>query len=851
MRRRKGNSQNGAEQEGSRPAIQHAAVLEGTYPCWRRLGWLAPKSLVAFRLSLGLVVAKDAMDKAMFYVPAFYENKGSSYPRFALLEDAGGAAGLNPFAYFSGDLWPTALLAMTAISALGMVRWRWCSILTYVLVACAVLRNVYVSFIFDRYLLIGLLFSSCLPYDERYCLASVLFRLQLAWIYLDAGYGKVVSGDWSLSARVPALAVYLQGASWALPLLAWDRSHAAGCLVRVATWGTAWAEVLVAPILLAAAVFGASAQLLPMALVLLLHVGIGCCMEGGFSIGLAAGSVWLALLPTEAPKADRGLRCRALGKGDFGALAWVCCSAIFALSGRETQPGPVPTVLLLNRWQVFTGAETNVNWEVAPARLADGSVVDLWSWQNVSFAKPQTYGRRGRWLSFPSDRPGSAAALDARFQFLCDEWDQTHEVPVLKFQLFELWATPKVLLKESSQRCADTTHFTHFTRLASDSPPFRLFVSAMAVLAAVKASQLMVAFLGFAAGVVITKLMGNAAGGMGQRAAARAPSLPEALGLLGDAGGADAAASENPEPVAEDLQAQVTLLSAKLSAAWGAAPFPWDIPNEFLADLSGFKGRDPWLQQGQAELLTKGLCLDIGPKHRPLLDPKHPNARFLDHGTREEIQSKYWPGNSSEDAKMRAMVPFINYVWDPSKSYLDLVGDSRFQLVYASLVVEHVPDLVTFLNDVASILVAGGEFRLAVPDKRYSLDFRRRMSTFADVMGAHYDKCAANPVSAAYDELTLVPPKYEDPKVLWAGYPQDCDPVQYHDAAMQDIRDSLRISNGKLAMKAGLHHWQFIPGSFVDIVARLRELTPFTVAQGSVVETQPNTTEFLITLVKQ
>ncbi|CAJ1421272.1 unnamed protein product, partial [Effrenium voratum] len=108
------------------------------------------------------------------------------------------------------------------------------------------------------------------------------------------------------------------------------------------------------------------------------------------------------------------------------------------------------------------------------------------------------------------------------------------------------------------------------------------------------------------------------------------------------------------------------------------------------------------------------------------------------------------------------------------------------------------------------------------------------MSTFADVMGAHYDKCAANPVSAAYDELTL-----------------DCDPVQYHDAAMQDIRDSLRISNGKLAMKAGLHHWQFIPGSFVDIVARLRELTPFTVAQGSVVETQPNTTEFLITLVKQ
>lgn len=31
--------------------------------------------------------------------------------------------------------------------------------------------------------------------------------------------------------------------------------------------------------------------------------------------------------------------------------------------------------------------------EVAPARLADGSTVDLWSWRSVSFEKPERYGR--------------------------------------------------------------------------------------------------------------------------------------------------------------------------------------------------------------------------------------------------------------------------------------------------------------------------------------------------------------------------------------------------------------------------------------------------------------------------
>ena len=37
--------------------------------------------------------------------------------------------------------------------------------------------------------------------------ATALARLQLVWIYVDAGYGKVVDpgGAWSLFAAVPAL----------------------------------------------------------------------------------------------------------------------------------------------------------------------------------------------------------------------------------------------------------------------------------------------------------------------------------------------------------------------------------------------------------------------------------------------------------------------------------------------------------------------------------------------------------------------------------------------------------------------------------------------------------------------
>jgi len=83
--------------------------------------------------------------------------------------------------------------------------------------------------------------------------------------------------------------------------------------------------------------------------------------------------------------------------------------------------------LLHNRWNVFTGAEPYVVWEMAPAKLGDGRVVDLWrnteqvSWEVPRGAAPAHRG--GRWRSWPylAER---APAEDAVFWgALCDEWE--------------------------------------------------------------------------------------------------------------------------------------------------------------------------------------------------------------------------------------------------------------------------------------------------------------------------------------------------------------------------------------------------------------------------------------------
>ncbi|OLP96227.1 hypothetical protein AK812_SmicGene21575 [Symbiodinium microadriaticum] len=78
----------------------------------------------------------------------------------------------------------------------------------------------------------------------------------------------------------------------------------------------------------------------------------------------------------------------------------------------------------------FTGADTTLNWEAPVEGLwwFRGSTVDLWSWQPVSFAEPR-YG---------------------------DEWNGAHEVKVLKYQFFELFADLGLLFVYKTQDQAES-----------------------------------------------------------------------------------------------------------------------------------------------------------------------------------------------------------------------------------------------------------------------------------------------------------------------------------------------------------------------------------------------------------
>ena len=133
-----------------------------------------------------------------------------------------------------------------------------------------------------------------------------------------------------------------------------------------------------------------------------------------------------------------------------------------------------------------------------------------------------------------------------------------------------------------------------------------------------------------------------------------------------------------------------------------------------------------------AGLRLEGLGLEVGGSYMPLAGGwPGLNVRTLDHLDTEALVAKYRKIGIDTDK----VVP-VDYVWR-GEPYLELVGDQRFDWIVASHVIEHVPDLIGFVNQCAEILADGGSLTLAIPDRRYTFDHYRPETSLSELVDAH------------------------------------------------------------------------------------------------------------------
>ena len=266
-------------------------------------------------------------------------------------------------------------------------------------------------------------------------------------------------------------------------------------------------------------------------------------------------------------------------------------------------------------------------------------------------------------------------------------------------------------------------------------------------------------------------------------------------------------------------------------------------------------GYDHWLAYGKKEkrALNKsetrigkvfsaidktGFGLEIGPSHNPLAPKKDGyNVHILDHADAETLKNKYkGHGVNLEN------IEEVDFVWQ-GQPLTELIGNSScYDWIIASHVIEHVPDLVSFLKETQSLLKPGGVLSLVIPDKRYCFDHFSPISSTGEILDANQLKRDRPSVGKIFDHFANA--CNADGQIAW-GKGNSAELKMVHD--LEQAKQAW-LNAQESPDYVDVHCWRFVPSSFEMIIKDLNKLGLINLTYRVAFDTKG--CEFFVTLEK-
>ncbi|KAL7538891.1 hypothetical protein ACHAXR_008869 [Thalassiosira sp. AJA248-18] len=465
-------------------------------------GWMATfgsnnEAVALYRISLGIMLFIELASRFQ-YLHAFYSDEGTLPLRLLRPKTDPLYKVICIHCYSGSMVYLQTLLSIQVLLAAMLVvgyQTKVASIGSWILYLSLTLRNTWLNFILDRYFHHLLFYSMFLPLDGAWAIdakrkkkddkssktfvtpATIALKILITWLYWDAGYGKYTDPlqGWSFNAQpLSALDTYVRHTAVA--------RYVYGLLgpegLRYMTPTVVYAEMFCAPVALIGSFWGSKAVVYGVVMMMCsIHIGIAFTMRNTVLLSSVACAAWCIFLP-ESVGADLGLsssrgsdhvaaengKTNKRDKSFFkrhGVSALVIGLFISGSVWFETMSAHcnqsmehIWSTLLHNRWNVFVGAEDYVTWEIAPGRLLDGSIVDVWSksnevnWEMPGAGAPCTStARAGRWRSFPYLAELNGEDGETLWSYLCHQWNEENGVnegndgrKLLRFNFFMLQA---------------------------------------------------------------------------------------------------------------------------------------------------------------------------------------------------------------------------------------------------------------------------------------------------------------------------------------------------------------------------------------------------------------------------
>lgn len=241
------------------------------------------------------------------------------------------------------------------------------------------------------------------------------------------------------------------------------------------------------------------------------------------------------------------------------------------------------------------------------------------------------------------------------------------------------------------------------------------------------------------------------------------------------------------------------------------------------------------------------IILEIGPLCFPMY-PKSDgfNVEIADYLSGDELRQRYKDSIEYEADKIEE-VDFV-----VSRHYASSIGKKGYyDIIAASHLIEHVVDIIEFINDCSTLLKESGKIKLVVPDKRYEFDYFREEISIRTVIDNHVYRTKANnhSIGTMIDALlnqvhvkgnsTYVPNSgiYFDKDMLF-GWNKNND---WLDDIVSNIN---KYSDEKYC---NMHSGVFTPKSFEILVYQLNILGYIDFKIDELI-TEKNSIEFYVTL---
>ncbi|MDR1219035.1 MAG: class I SAM-dependent methyltransferase [Treponema sp.] len=246
-----------------------------------------------------------------------------------------------------------------------------------------------------------------------------------------------------------------------------------------------------------------------------------------------------------------------------------------------------------------------------------------------------------------------------------------------------------------------------------------------------------------------------------------------------------------------------------------------------------------------SEIDFQSRVLEIGPFTKPNVPKeRYKQVYYADIRSTEDVKAFYkaagWGADPDE-------IVDIDYVIN-EHGYADTLRDvEKFDYIVATHVIEHVPQLIAWLQDLSNILKPNGKLCLSIPDKRYTFDHYRYQTTFAECFDV-YTRNIKNHPARVLDEVinaTKTDPAY------WRVNCNDMDALHKDASLFRSAVDLYQKALADHTYMTPLHYSVFTPESFLLILYGMHKLSLLPFRCVEFYDTEENTIEFNCVLLNR